>query len=166
MLKKFIPIVFAAAAVMLPTAPAAAWEQVCMKLPLWKTWFAGTLNVLHGFRAGDEIPSSYVGPDGVLQPVPAELHNSQGHNRADGLITSGSIRVNQSKCVDISGVAEGEPFLVYVDIGTYRGARICATHPSNPDWWYLQTRRPYRTLWYEAWGDAGSPKCAFKHEAK
>ena len=166
MLKKFVPFVFAFAAMLLPTAPAAAWDEVCMKLPLGKAAFSATLNVLHGFRAEWGVPSAYDIPgERYRGGVPSELGPSQSHNPADGLITSGSIVANKSKCVDISGVREGEPFIVYVDPGWSGSARICATHPSNPDRWYFQTRRPYRTLWYEAWGAVWSPKCEFKYES-
>ena len=166
MLKKIVPFIFAVAAALLPAAPAAAWEQVCMKLPLGKAAFAATFTVVHGFWAHWGIPNAYNVPgERLRRPVPPELNPYEGHNPADGAIVSGSIVVNKSKCVDISGVENGEPFIVYVDSGWYGAIRLCETHRNNPDKWYFQQNRPYRTLWYEAWGVASSPKCAFVRES-
>ena len=166
MLKKLLPLAVALAAMLAPTAPAAAWERVCMKLPLGKAAFSATLNVLHGFKTEWGIPNSYDVPGKSHRGgVPRELRAPDYHNPADGLITSGVIAANRSACADISAFPPGTPFVVYVDPTWAGNARVCATHPSNPDPWYLQTNRPYSTLWYEAWGAVWSPKCEFKYES-
>ena len=173
MQKKIIPFVFAAIAVMLPTTPAAAWEQVCMKLPFGKAWFAGYLVVAHGFDTEIGLPTLYriEGKEFHSGWLP-QLGGSGEENIADGKVASGRIFTSQSKCVDISGVSNGTPFIVYVataDTGdgdpSDTPAALCETHPSNPDQWYLQTTRPFRTLWYDAWGAAWAPRCKFVYES-
>ena len=157
MLKKIIPAVAVAAAMLLPAAPAAAWEQVCMKLPLWKTWFA-----LESFHVAYEFDPSIGRPTGYH--VHEEVEGSR-HNPAAGNIRGPYIAVNQSKCVDISGLAEGTEMMIYIAVSGVTKYRVCETHPANPDWWYVQSDRPYRTLWYEAWGSTANPKCKFTYES-
>ena len=83
MLKKIAVLAFAAAA-MLPAAPAGAWEQVCMKLPLWKTWFSGNFHIVYDFHTYlGEIPGSYyeAGRRGSHRPCPRELNGSSRRPR-------------------------------------------------------------------------------------
>ena len=167
MLKKLSVFVVVLAAALAPVSPAAAWQQVCMKLPLGKAAFSATLNVVHGFNPALGIPTAYrAHGQNYHHGLPGELGPFERPNPANGLITSnGYILANQSKCVDISEVPEGDYFIVYVDPSWNGNARLCATHPSNPHRWYAQTRRPYHTLWYEAWGAVWSPECEFKYES-
>ena len=155
MLKKLIPLAFAAAAALLPTSPAAAWEEVCMKLPLWKTWFAAHLTAVPVYN-----------PDrGVDRLMPTRGYPLyERHVPAPNEIVSRRIQVNQSKCVDIRTIPYGTPFIVYAHVveGT---PRLCDTHPHNPEKWYVRTNSPYRTLWYEAWGSSSNPKCKFVYES-
>ena len=166
MLKKILPFIFAFAAMALPVNGAAAWERVCMKLPLWKTGYAAKLVVVHGFPTEDGIPTHQDIPGTSRDaPLPESLGGNSRNGRvvAAGGVSSGVFAVNQGRCVDITGIPEGAPFIVYVqpEGGT---ARLCETHPSNPDPWYLQTTRPYQTLQYEAWGTTFNAKCKFTHE--
>ena len=164
MLKKIAVLAFAAAA-MLPAAPAGAWEQVCMKLPLWKTWFSGNFHIVYDFHTYlGELPDSYyVRETRSSTALPEEL-NASSRVRADGYIKSSSMHVNQTKCVDISEISQGDAFFLYFqpDLGK---AVLCETHHSNPDKWYHQTNRPYRTLNYESTGSAAHPKCRYTHES-
>ena len=164
MLKNFIAFAVVLAATLAPAAPAAAWERVCMKLLLGKAWFAAeNLTVLHGFDPDLGYPNSYL-VDGVASGwVPESLGRSGNYNPAEGASISTSFAVNQSRCVDISGVEVGKPFMVYLTVDN-GPARNCETHSSNPNWWYVQTERPYRTLWYEAQGSVWTPKCKFVYE--
>ena len=167
MLKKITVLAFAAA-VLLPAAPAEAWEQVCMKLPLWKTWFAGYGRVVYDFpTASGEIPSAYRPKKGGAQlrlhRLPNDL-NGSADVVAEDQVRTPTIHVNQTKCVNISKVAQGKPFIVYFhpDFGR---AVLCGTHQSNPDKWYHQTNRPYRTLNYETTGTTFNATCRFTHES-
>ena len=155
MLKKFAILIFAAAAMLLPAAPAAAWGEVCMKLPSWKTWFAGHLTVV-------PVYDPERGADRLLPSRGYPLY--ERHVPAPNEITSRRILVNQSKCVDIRTIPYGTPFIVYIHVVEGK-ARLCETHPSNSDPWYHRTDRPYRKLWYEAWGTSSNPKCKFVYES-
>ena len=178
MLKKIIPIAFAAAAMLLPAAPAAAWEQVCMKFPFGKAWYAGYLVVVHGFIP-HSLPTMVLLSGTLVHGKKERLKPGIGTNRNNraiagreniavgGKIVSGRIHAAQTRCVDISEIPEGDPFIVYVDTaetGPDGAAHLCETHSSNPNGWYLQTNRPYRTLHYDAWGASWAPRCKFTHE--
>ena len=163
MLKKLSVFVVVLAAALAPVSPAAAWEQVCVKLPRGKAAFSANFTVVHTFWTPWGLPSQYTLPDGRTERLPGRLRPSQRRNVGYG-VESSSIAAGQSRCVDIAGVAQGDPFIVFIDPGLGKHT-LCATHPSNPDRWYFQTNRPYRTLWYEAWGAIWSPKCEFKYES-
>ena len=166
MLKKIAVLAFAAAA-MLPAAPAGAWDQVCMKLPLWKAWFSSNFHIAYDFpTASGKIPGSYytkkTGRRGAID-LPKGLNGSRDIS-ANGRIDSPSVHINQTKCADISEIPQGKPFIVYIHPHSGNPA-VCETHHSNPDKWYYQTNRPYRTLNYETTGVAGRPKCRYTHES-
>ena len=165
MLKKIAVLAFAAAA-MLPAAPAGAWDQVCMKLPLWKAWISGNFHVVYDFPTYlGKIPDSYRvwAPGGGHEVIPRAL-GGDSRLLAEGHIGSSTIHVNQTRCVDISKILQGKPFFIYFSphLGT---ATLCETHSSNPDKWYHQTNRPYRTLNYESTGTTGHARCRFTHES-
>ena len=166
MLKKCITILAFAIAAVMPAAPAAAWEQVCMKLPLWKSWYSGTFHVVYDFHTHlGVIPNSfYVSKTHSSTQLPDALGGSTDV-RADGQIDSATLRVNNTKCVDISRIRNGDAFFVYIKPDVGNAAALCETHPSNPEKWYIQTSRPYRTLNYESWGGVAHPKCKFTHES-
>ena len=155
MLKNLIAFAVVFAAMLAPAAPAAAWGQVCMKLPLWKTWFAGHLTVVPVYE-----PEK--GAESLLPSGGYPLY--ERHVPAPNEIVSRRIQVNQSKCVDIRTIPYGTPFIVYIHVVEGK-ARLCETHPDNPEQWYVRTDRPYRTLWYEAWGASMHPKCKFVYES-
>ena len=162
MLKKIAVLAFAAAAI-LPAAPAGAWDQICMKLPLWKAWVSGNFHVVYSFpTSSGKVPSSYY-TNNTAALLPKSL---QGSDRvhARGHVGSSSIHVNQTRCVNISKIPHGDAFILYFEphLGT---AALCETHHSNPNKWYNQTNRPYRTLNYETTGAAGAPKCRYTHES-
>ena len=162
-LKKAAILAFAAA--MLPAAPAGAWDQICMKLPLWKTWYAANFHVVHSFHtnAGD-IPNAYYMPERrASMKLPNELGGTY-NSRADGRIKSPGIAVNQTKCVDITEIPDGEPFFVYIH-PPLRKRRPPQNHHSNLDKWNHQQNRPYRTLNYESWGGVAHAKCKFTRES-
>ena len=165
MLKKAAVLTFAVAA-MLPAAPAGAWEQICMKLPLWKTWYAANFHVVHSFHTnrGNDIPNSYYVPERrASMKLPDELGGTY-NSRADGHIKSPDIIVTQTRCVDITEIPDGEPFFVYIHPHAGNAA-LCETHRSNPNKWNHQQNRPYRTLHYESWGGAAHAKCKFTRES-
>ena len=167
--KKIIPLVFAFALAVLPVNGAAAWERVCMKLPLWDTGYAAKFVVIHGFPAAEGLPTHQDLPGTSRDaPLPETVGGDTRNGRrvvAAGGVSSGVFIVNQTRCVDITGIAEGTPFIVYVaPEGGH--ARLCETHRSNPDPWYFQTSRPYRALNYEAWGTTFNAKCEFKYESR
>ena len=167
MLKKIAILAFAAAA-MLPAAPAGAWDQVCIKLPLWKTGFTGNGRVVYDFpTASGEIPGSYYPKKGGAQLRPLSLPNDLKGSAdviAQGEVRTPTIHVNQTKCVNISRIPQGKPFIVYFypDFGK---AVLCETHRSNPDKWNHQQNRPYRTLNYESTGTSLNAKCKFTRES-
>ena len=167
MLKKIAVLAFAAAAI-LPAAPAGAWDQVCMNLPLWKTWFAGSGYVVYDFpTASGKIPGSYYPEKEGARlrplPLPKDLNGSADVIAQDQVRTS-TIHVNQTKCVNISKIPQGKPFIVYF-LPDFGKAVLCGTHHSNPDKWYHQTNRPYRTLNYETTGTTFNAKCVYARES-
>ena len=174
MLKKIIPITVAAVAMLLPVAPAAAWDEVCLHLRgSARTWFIGQLNIVHGFDAARGNPSSYPPPRPRLTIDLREKRvfmpwlNGGGEadpNPAETRLRSGNISANRTACESIAHLRPGEPFLVFLN--TYRENKVlCETHESNPNDWYLQTNRPYRKIFFNAWGAEWSPKCHFNHES-
>ena len=149
------------------TPAAVAWDEVCMKLPIWHTWFAADFYVVYDFPAipGGRLPyyyydtgrkSNYWLPPGV---------GDEKSLVAKGRIKSDNIAAGGSKCVSLAPVAQGKPFFVYVQTRVFTGYDLCSTHSSNPEKWYHQTNRPYRQLWYKSTGVAGAPKCEYTHEA-
>ena len=138
------PVLAALALTVAPVAPAGAWDQICVKLPLWKTWFAARFVIPYGFRP--EInPRTNI--------VSQKKHSTRVLN------------ANESQCVDITNIQPGELF--YVKVFPLEGKGIvCDTHPSNPKDYYAQTGdRPYTTLHYEAWGTSLHPRCKFIRES-
>ena len=180
MLKKITPFLLAVlTALTLALAPAqnaAAWDRVCMHFPLWKTWYAGRFYVTHTFqgRPGKVPNSVYLGSGyrvRVRLPHFGRETDPAPNAHANSQIVSSDISANKSACVDIRGIPNGQPFFVHVGSffggsgPTGEGNVLCKTHRSNPNPWYTQQNRPYKTLWYHAWGVVRSPKCEFKHES-
>ena len=164
MLKKIAVLAFAVAAA-LPAAPAGAWEQVCMKLPLWKAWISGNFHVVYDFSTHlGKLPLSYQEPGASRMSIPGELRGDTRVPPARGHVGSSTIHVNQTRCANISEIPQGKPFFIYFSphLGT---PALCETHSSNPDKWYHQTNRPYRTLNYESTGTTLHTKCRFTHES-
>ena len=182
--RKIAAVVFAVAALFAPVHSAAAWDEVCMRLPLWKTGFAAHFHVVHGFDgdvpglpyavwADEEVEENYWEGGNVIPPLRDELINRRDllnyQKTASDQVQSGAIRVNQTRCVNISGMYDGEPFFVLANIHGKAGKNYvyCEIHPSaaavNP--WYNQTDRPYRKINFEARGSVSSPKCEFTHES-
>ena len=53
-----------AALLAVPAAPVGAWDELCMRFPIGKTWFAGRFYVIHEFNVdGDHVPERILGPD-------------------------------------------------------------------------------------------------------
>ena len=164
MLKKITPLMLAVLTTLAlaPLQEAAAWQRVCMKLPLWQTWFAAHFHVIVGFDTSDgRLP----GAEGyyLRNQLPKELGGDPEKYAWGSPRKSPSFRVNQSRCVSIEHVADGEPFFVYVQAAVGK-AVVCKTHHTNPNPWYHQQNRPYQELWYKAWGTSGHPRCEFTHE--
>ena len=180
--KKFAAIAVAVAALVVPFRPAAGWDEVCVKLPLWKTGFAAHFHVIHGFDA--EPPGL---PGAVWDVYDDGEYQSGGHvipsiaenliNRRDLLnnsktapaqVQSGTIRANQTKCVSIRSFYEGERFFVLVNVHGRAGKKYvyCELHRSARDPWYQQTSRPYSKMVYHAWGVVGNPKCEYAEEQR
>ena len=156
MLKKLIPVAAAAVAMLTPTAPAAAWDEVCIHLPLWRVgYYLESFTVAHGFDPQRGRPTEH--------PINYDVAGNRT-NPSNGVIVSEDIAVNQSRCVDISGVPEGEAMMMYIEVGN-GPAVVCGTHSSNPNWWYEQTDRPYRRLWYEATRTVWNPVCSYVRES-
>lgn len=165
MLKKIAALAFALA-VTQPLAPSAkAWDEVCVHFPIWKAAFLGNFGVVHGFStAYGRIPNSYHDPDtNSFWKLPDDLGGWHGI-RAGGAIMSGTFGANDTRCVSIRHLPEGEPFFVFVDPDGNPAAALCSTHGSNPNQWYLQQNRPYRKIWWEAGGAVWSPYCNYWRE--
>ena len=165
------------------TAPTAvAWDKVCVRLPLGKSWLVPQLHVVSHFPAWDTRRNIQ------LDHLPGVANGESHHNdrsgsrydydipsgfgvdrgvRASGpLKRTGNILAGQSKCLDISDLPNGTAFFAYVSTTFAGGERhaLCSTHSSNRFRYYLQTERPYREMWYESWGAEWSPNCEFTHE--
>ena len=86
-------------------------------------------------------------------------------NLPDGVVEfESTFAANQSRCVDISEIPEGSAMMVYVNVSN-GPTIVCGTHSSNPNWWYEQTDRPYRRLWYEATRTVWNPVCSYVRES-
>ena len=171
MLKKCIPLVFAAVAALAPVRAANAWDEVCVKLPLWKTWFSAKFAVVHDFdqSADGSLPAKHPLSPGSRPHDFSDVIPNSTDTDAKSAVYSGKIAVNQSRCVDISGIPNGEPFFVFVlvdsaSISSSSGV-VCETHPSNPNRFYNQQNRPYSKMWFESWGPVWGPKCKFTNES-
>ena len=137
MLKKLIPAVVAAVAMLTPVAPAAAWDEVCLHFRGGaKTWFIGQLNVIHGFDAARGMPTTYPHPTGKLdiRGNPKRFRapfaeSSDDSNPADARLLSREVGAGASVCTSIAGLPEGTPFIAYMN--TYNQAKrvLCSTHP-------------------------------------
>ena len=171
MLKKIPPLLLAAlTALTLALAPAqsaAAWERVCMHLPLWHTWFAARFHVVSDFSTGYHVsvPGSIWDWERKkqLRILPHQDLGASLNNRATGFQRSAVIGANASRCLDISAMRPGTPFIVYTHVEGGK-AVLCKTHPDNPKPWYFQAKTRYREIWYKSWGASQSPRCEFTHE--
>ena len=148
-----------------PAQNAAAWDEVCVKFPLWRTAFVGRFLVIHNhdFYAG--APSFVPDRDyprlsvPILKSVPGP--RSRGARQA---LYSGDFTAGKSRCVSIRHVTNNSSFAVFAQTTWGQATTLCSTHSSNPNIWYNQQQRPYRKIWFEAWGAAGSPRCAYWRE--
>ena len=175
MLKKIPPFMLAvAAALTLALAPAqdaAAWSRICMKLPLWEALFPGAMHVVFGFepRPGKTPTRFYRG--GRTQNLPDSLGGDSSMPPARGRMETKLLGAHEtSSCIRLSGrgikgsrINPDEPFFVYLQVHQGKAVR-CKTHPSNPNPWYRQQKRPYRAIWFKAWGIPEHPQCEFTHE--
>ena len=182
--RKFAAAVFIFAALFAPVHPAAAWDEVCMRLPLWKTGFAAHFHVVHAFNGEQpglpiavwrivQSPDDHEWGEYVIPSIQRNIINGGDLFNSDklayGQIQSPDIRVNQTRCVNITGLRPNEPFFVLLNVHGKSGRYYlyCDIHPSaaavNP--WYNQTDRPYRKINFEARGVVGNPKCEFTHES-
>lgn len=160
-------------------APAAvAWDKVCVRLPLGKAWLVPQLHIISHFPAWDtrrnvqldHLPGVANGETHVNHEagsrydydLPDGLGGDRGVRASGPFMETGGILAGQSKCLDISGFPDGTAFFAYVS--TAFASALCETHSSNRFRYYLQTDRPYREMWYEAWGAEWSPNCEFTHE--
>ena len=163
MLKKTAAVVFAAAWSLAPAQTAAAWNEVCVKFPLWKTAFVGHFTVVHDHHMERAMPRRIPdrGKDGVVSDAPKHTITRGSRSAREG-IHSGNFAANQSRCVDIRRIPEGRPFAVYVRAN---GVAHCATHESNPRMYYKQRPGKFRhnQIWFEGWGVDGYPSCKFSH---
>ena len=143
-----------------------------MKLPLWKTWVSMNFYVVHTFeQVPGKVPSkTFVGNGTGTNRQRVRLPNfgdstiKREHDPAQNRKESPRISVNQTRCVDISDIPNGQPFFVYATPYLGWNSVLCKTHHSNPNPWYVQQSRPYRDLMYEGWGSLQSARCEFKHE--
>ena len=169
MLKKITPLMLAVLTTALtlalaPAQDAAAWQRVCMKLPLWKAWYSAKFYVVYDFDTRNgRLPGLMLSKAGHVRiPLPSNL-GGDPEKLAQAFRVSPTFAVNQSRCVSIKHLSYGSPFLVYVQVagGT---AAVCETHHTNPNPWYRKQKRPYKDLWYDAWGASLHPRCAFVRE--
>ena len=175
MLKKlnscFVAFAAALTLALTPAQDAAAWERVCLKLPLWKTWFTADMHVVHSFKGvPGKVPNAvFHGPTGEprkwLESLPdfGKRTDHRWQGRADGQIISRGIAANQERCVDIRHIPVGQPFFVYIYAHLGRNL-LCETHHTNSNPWYYQRNAGYRDIVYEAWGAVHSERCEFRYE--
>lgn len=166
-----------------PARSAGAWDEVCVHLPLWRTAFAAHFHVVHGFDAREpglpaavwEIRRGALGRTygrNVIPSIRDNLHNRRellnNEKTAARHIQSGSILANQTRCVSVSALPEGEPFFVLLDVHGKAGRRYvyCEIHErtARRHPWYHQMSRPYRKMVYHAWGGVGHPRCEYNNE--
>lgn len=181
-IKKCVAVAVVVAAAVVPLRSAHAWDEVCVHLPLWKAWFAAHFHVVHGFQAEPPgLPSAVweVRDDGehqsgahVIPSIADNLFNRRDlvkrGKTAPAQIQSGAIRANQTRCVSIRHLPQGERFFVLVNVhGQHvRPYVYCGLHPSAGHPWYEQTRRPYSKMVYHAWGAVGNPRCEYREEQR
>ena len=65
---------------------------------------------------------------------------------------SGTILAGQTRCISLRDVPIGAPFYVMVKENSQEMFTMCDTHSSNPHQWYLNQKRPYSRIEYQAWG--------------
>ena len=164
MFKKITAALTFAVVALAPVAPAAAWEEVCMKFPLWKTAFIGFFSVIHDYQFQNGLPRSISSRNfkGADIQLPRHIANDK-NPRTENVVFSGNFAANQSQCVDIRHIPNGQNFVVLVHT-TWEAIAHCSTHSSNPNIWYTQQQRPFRKIWWQAWGAAGSPTCHYWRE--
>ena len=173
MLKKTASLIFAALAsltlTLAPARDAAAWDRVCVHLPLWKTAYSGRFHVIHSFKgAPGKVPNAVFvgsGAERALHALPEFGRRTDRiwSARANGQITSGNLSASKSGCVDIRGIPNGQPFFVYIYPSLGKPA-LCDPRGNNPNPWYVQQDRPRKELWHHAWGGVRSAKCEWRHE--
>ena len=166
MLKKTASLLFAAALSLAPVQTAAAWDQLCMKFPLWKTAYVGHFTVVHGRDFNRAMPSHVPDRDVAQIKIPAPDHTvTRGSRPVWDAVHSGKFAANQSRCVDLSAIPNGRHFAVYVITGWSSGIAHCATHESNPNLYYTQQdgKFQFNQIWFEGWGSSPQPRCKFSH---
>ena len=169
MLKKIAAILTFAVAALMPVAPAAAWDEVCVHFPLWKTAFAGDFAVVYdydfrGTGLPSHFPSRRYSPSGGNLPITTPHHLINYKSKPATVATiSGTFGAGKTRCVTIGKIRNGQDFTVFVrtTLGT---VAHCSTHSSNPNKWYTQQQRPFRKIWWQSWGVVGSPTCQYWRE--
>ena len=190
---KSLPLVALAATLFLLPAPRAeAWQYVCLEN---RGAYLASLIVVYGFgwRHNDNtLPNwaNYWWLDHIGGPA-ASRRWGKGHlthrfpdmthpakvsafvdDDARGLVRTdrAGFPVLQSRCVEISALAEGHRFYVIATTeDTYYSPSnwtVCDTHESNPRPYYTQQHRPYNEIWFTAHGVAWDPWCVYSKEIR
>lgn len=160
--------------------PAAAWEQVCLHMPLGPTWFVGRFYLAHGFNPflahTEGLPMKYVGEDGDHEYLPrhADINidgrplSFSSRTVADELLESSALGAGRRFCFSVRHVPEGEPLFAYVATQTEAADVVaCKTPPGDSSVWFVQTpvNQTPRKLWLRAWGSNFKLWCEYNHES-
>ena len=89
-----------AALLLVPVAPAGAWDEVCMRLPLGKAWLSGRLALVHEFKANDDdqVPEKVLGSDFFVKPGVGDWRDVKDRfNELDVLIPESFQRVAEAR---------------------------------------------------------------------
>ena len=176
-LNPFLIAAFAAltlALTLIPARSAAAWDEVCVHLPLWHSAYVAHVVVAHDYdfrhsmprRFPEKPPQSLLAND-QWKTVWDEYHNAPGHTvtRRSGdagkTIHSGKFGVNSHRCVRVRHIRQGHGFAVYVVSAGASAVAHCATDGNTRERYYKQQNRPHRKLWFRATGTDWHPRCHY-----
>ena len=89
-----------AALLLVPVAPAGAWDEVCMRLPIGKAWLSGRLALVHEFKTNDDdqVPEKVLGSDFFLKPGAGDWRDVKDRfNELEALIPESFQRVAEAR---------------------------------------------------------------------
>ena len=186
-MKKIILAAFVAAILLAPVRGAVAWERACVSLPAG-TGYSGNFWVIHDFPEENGLLPAVINNPSINQayhhgeprePVHvriflhdknnADMKNAFNRRKvAAGADKSDGVTAGQTECVDIEGIAEGEPFfLVFWVNGRGYGDNLLYCRPVGDFHdlkWQRQRKNGPAAIFFEAYGPRSAPACAYWKE--